>query len=91
MIAARLGAFAASLQPAAVPTAVAEAASLRVLDTLGAALAGVHLGADRGVALLLETTGTASVWGRGGRRSSREAALANSFAAHATYLEDGSR
>jgi 2-methylcitrate dehydratase PrpD len=91
VIAARLGAFAAALQPADLPAEVLAAAKLRVLDTLGAGLAGMHLGHYDHVAPLLDSAGPVQVWGRAEGRSPREAALANSFVAHATYLEDGSR
>jgi 2-methylcitrate dehydratase PrpD len=91
VLARDFGEFVSRLRPQALPPDVAVAAKLRVLDTLGAALAGVALGNLRVVAPLLETSGSARVWGQARTRSPREAALANSFATHSTYLEDGSR
>ncbi|MEJ8838161.1 MmgE/PrpD family protein [Ramlibacter sp. AN1133] len=91
MLAARLGAFAAQVSMERVPASVRHAARLRVLDTLGAGLAGVQLGNHLPLAALLESSGTMQVWGERWTRSAREAALVNSFAVHSTYLEDGSR
>lgn len=92
MIAARLGGFAAALRFEDLPGEVVDAAKLRVLDTLGAALAGVHLGNHRPVLELLESAGgPCRLWGEARTGTPREAALVNSFATHSTYLEDGSR
>jgi len=92
MLAAELGAFAANVRYAALAPDVVAAVKLRVLDTLGAALAGVELGCHRPALTLLESGASrAQVWGEAIRGTPREAALVNSFAAHATYLEDGSR
>lgn len=93
MLAARLGAFTAEVSAERIPAPVRHAAKLRILDTLGAGLAGVELGNHRLLEPLLESSGGACIWGEGGgwARSPREAALVNSFATHSTYLEDGSR
>ena len=91
MLARRLGEFVAAIDAAALPNEVVEAVRLRVLDTLGAGLAGVALGNHRVMDPLLQSEGRVRVWGVGGGRSANEAALANSFATHSTYLEDGSR
>lgn len=91
MLAACLGEFAAAIEIAALPREVVDAVKLRVLDTLGAGLAGIALGHHRVLDSVLESAGSIRVWGEGTTRSAREAALVNSFAAHSTYLEDGSR
>lgn len=91
MLAARLGDFTAGVEIAALPRDVVDAVKLRVLDTLGAGLAGVALGHHRVLDPVLESAGSVRIWGEGATRSAREAALVNSFAAHSTYLEDGSR
>lgn len=91
MLAEDLGKFAATLEPGAVPEDVTDAVKLRVLDVIGAALAGVQRGSHRPVMALLESQGATSIWGERIETSPREAALVNSFAAHSTYLEDGSR
>ncbi|VWX61210.1 conserved hypothetical protein [Burkholderiales bacterium 8X] len=91
MLADRFGRFAAMVTVASLPRDAAAAIRLRVLDTLGAGLAGVHLGHHRVLAPILESRGGVRVWGEQDGRSPREAALVNSFATHSTYLEDGSR
>ena len=91
MLAARLGEFTAGIEVAALPREVVDAVKLRVLDTLGAGLAGIALSHHRVLDPVLESAGSVCVWGEGATRSAREAALVNSFAAHSTYLEDGSR
>jgi len=92
MLAAALGRFTARVQHGSLPAEVAAAVKLRILDTLGAGLAGVHLGNHRAALALLESGRSgARVWGEAFSASAREAALVNSFATHSTYLEDGSR
>src|SRR6185295_3756411 len=91
MLAQQLGSFAAGLDFSALPREVVEAVKLRVLDTLGAGLAGVELGNHARLFPLLQSRGLVQVWGEGLTLSSREAALVNAFATHSTYLEDGSR
>jgi 2-methylcitrate dehydratase PrpD len=91
MLAAQLGAFVAQVSPDRVPAGVQHAAKLRILDTLGAGLAGIELANHRVLAPVLESSGDVRIWGEHAGRSAREAALVNSFAVHSTYLEDGSR
>lgn len=91
MLAQRLGSFAAGLDFSALPREVVEAVKLRVLDTLGAGLAGVELGNHARLFPLLQSRGPVQVWGEGLTLSAREAAFVNAFATHSTYLEDGSR
>ena len=91
MLAEDLGKFVAALTPGVVPEAVTEAVKLRVLDVIGAALAGVHRGSHRPMMALLESAGEICIWGEQTGASPRGAALVNSVAAHSTYLEDGSR
>lgn len=91
MLAARLGEFTAGVELAALPPEVVDAVKLRVLDTLGAGLAGIALDNHRVLDPVLESVGVIRVWGEKTTRSAREAALVNSFATHSTYLEDGSR
>jgi 2-methylcitrate dehydratase PrpD len=91
MLARQLGDFAAAASAAKLPAATRQAARLRILDTLGAGLAGVTLGNHMVIEPVLQAPGSVQVWGTAWQRSAREAALVNSFAAHSTYLEDGSR
>ena len=91
MLTEEFGKFAAALAPGAVPEAVIDAVKLRILDVIGAALAGVQRGSHRPMMALLESQGESCIWGEQARTSPREAALVNSFIAHSTYLEDGSR
>lgn len=91
MLARQLGDFAAAVSAAKLPAATRQAARLRILDTLGAGLAGVELGNHKVLEPVLQAPGAVRVWGDAWQRSAREAALVNSFAAHSTYLEDGSR
>jgi 2-methylcitrate dehydratase PrpD len=92
VLAASLGEFVARTGSATSRPDVAAAVRLRILDTLGAGLAGIHLGNHLPLLPLLESSATeATLWGTARRASRREAALLNSFATHSTYLEDGSR
>lgn len=91
MLASQLGHFAANVETASLPREVIGLVKLRVLDTLGAGIAGVTLRNHRRLEPLLESRGSSRVWGENRTRSAREAALVNSFATHSTYLEDGSR
>jgi len=91
MLAAALGTFASRLDIPSMPPAVIEAVKVRVLDTLGAGLAGVQLHNHHRLLPLLEAKGPCRIWGEDLTGSAREAALVNSFATHSTYLEDGSR
>lgn len=74
-----------------VPQDVAAAVKIRLLDVLASALAGYRLGNHRMVLSLIDGSGAATVWGDGRKLAARDAALVNSFVAHSTYLEDGSR
>jgi len=91
MLARQLGEAVAAVSAAQLPAATREAAKLRILDTIGAGLAGVEIGNHRVLQPLLQAEGSVPVWGESWLRSAREAAFVNSFAAHSTYLEDGSR
>ena len=92
MLAASLGELVAHTGGAPPLPEVAAAVRLRILDTLGAGLAGVHLGNHRPLLPLVESAAREStLWGTARRASRRESALVNSFATHSTYLEDGSR
>jgi 2-methylcitrate dehydratase PrpD len=92
MLAARFGRFTADVRLTSLPPEIVAAVQIRILDTLGAGLAGVQLGNHRAILQMLESGGGgARVWGEGITGTVREAALVNSFATHSTYLEDGSR
>lgn len=91
MLARDLGAFVANVDHDALPAPVVEAAKLRILDLLAAGLAGYRLGNQEPMMPFLSGHGQATVWGIGPGFACRDAALANSFLAHSTYLEDGSR
>jgi len=86
-----LGRFVAELSPGRLPADVVSAIELRILDVIGAGIAGCRLGAHERLLPLLGTGTQASVWGAGLGLPLRDAALVNSFMAHSTYLEDGSR
>jgi 2-methylcitrate dehydratase PrpD len=70
---------------------VIETVKLRVLDVLGAALAGYRSGVHKPLQPIFDSPGGASVWGEQDTRSPRDAIVLNSFLAHALYLDDGSR
>lgn len=91
MIVDELGAFVARMRAETVPAAVASAVKIRMLDVLASAFVGFELGNHRMLLPLIGEGGTATLWGEGRRASPRDAALVNSFLAHSTYLEDGSR
>lgn len=92
MLTERLGSFIAETGFSDLPPRVVEMAKVRVLDLLGAGLAGYRIGLYRPVLDVLNVgTGNSTVWGEGILVSSRDAAIINSFMAHSTYLEDGSR
>lgn len=91
MLVHTFGKFAAELDYDLLPPAVVEAVKLRLLDLLGAGLAGYRLGHQQLLLPLVSGVGQATVWGIGSEYTPRDAALLNSFLAHATYLEDGSR
>ncbi len=86
------GSYLAGTQISDLPTAVIESAKLRLLDLFCAGLAGYRIGRYRPVlAAMQPAAGECLVWGEGKSVSVRDAALINSFMAHSTYFEDGSR
>ena len=91
MLVNELGKFVASTRYENLPAEVIEAVKLRVLDSLGAGLAGYHLGCHEKLLPIYNNAGAASVWGTGQKLALRDATLLNSFLAHALYLADGSR
>jgi 2-methylcitrate dehydratase PrpD len=86
-----LGSFVSRTRFEELPSHVVDAAKLRILDMLGAAVAAY--GAGRHVQLLpqLDGTGRTSTVGLGRKLPLRDAILFNSFLAHSLYQEDGSR
>jgi 2-methylcitrate dehydratase PrpD len=91
MLARAFGSFVSETGYDLLPAPVVDAVKLRVLDLLGAGIAGHRLGNGSVVAPLMSGPGPCSVWGNGRRAGVRDAALANSYLAHSTLLEDGSR
>jgi 2-methylcitrate dehydratase PrpD len=92
MLAAALGSFVANIDSGTLPKEALESIKLRVLDTLGVGVAGAQLGLSRPLIQLFDSVAKVShVWGLSIKASVREAAMANCFATHGTYLEDGSR
>ena len=92
MIAAKLGEFVSQVKLNDLPDNIISAIKLRLLDTLGVGIAGAQLGLSRPVIGLFESASkVAHVWGLPDQASAREAAIANCYATHGTYLEDGSR
>lgn len=86
-----LGRFVAETRYEDIPPAVAELAKTRVLDLLSAGLAGYRIGLYQPLLKILGGKGKATVWGVGMKYPLRDAVLLNSFMAHSTYMEDGSR
>lgn len=86
-----LGKFVAESRYEDLPAAVVELAKTRILDLLSAGLAGFRLGLYRPLFEILGGKKEATVWGAGVKYPLRDAALLNSFMAHSTYMEDGSR
>jgi 2-methylcitrate dehydratase PrpD len=87
-----LAAFGAELRLDRVPAPVVAHAKLLLLDTLGAALAGVDTAEGRAVRLAAHefggTAGPATVWGTSVRTTRAAAALVNGTTAHAQELDD---
>jgi 2-methylcitrate dehydratase PrpD len=87
-----LAAFGADLTLARVPAPVVAHAKLLLLDTLGAALAGVDTAEGRAVIEAARAvggeSGPATLWGTAGRTSRAAAALVNGTTAHAQELDD---
>jgi 2-methylcitrate dehydratase PrpD len=85
------GRFVASTRYKDLPEAVVEAVKIHFLDTIGAGLAGFHLGNHKPLLNVVQGNGGATVWGLGLRYPPRDATLLNSFLAHSCYIDDGSR
>jgi 2-methylcitrate dehydratase PrpD len=87
-----LAEFAAGLRWEEVPEAVRAHARLLLLDTLGAALAGVHTAEGRATIEAARwfggETGPAGIWGTSARTTRAAAALVNGVLAHAQELDD---
>ncbi|OZI18363.1 hypothetical protein CAL26_11580 [Bordetella genomosp. 9] len=90
-LASRLGGFVARTRYDELPTHVADAVKLRMLDLLAASCAGVLAGNHDGPMRLLADPGVCAIWGTPQRRSLRDAVIVNSAVSHSTYFEDGSR
>jgi 2-methylcitrate dehydratase PrpD len=92
MLADELGTFLAQQRTDDLPAELMDMAKLRLLDLLGAGLAGYGTGLSRPLLNVLGLPpGRSLIWGQGVRSSARTAATLNAFMAHCTYLEDGSR
>jgi 2-methylcitrate dehydratase PrpD len=87
-----LAEFAAGLRWDALPDPVVAHAKLLLLDTLGAALAGVHTDEGRAVREAARwfggEDGPAGIWGTMARATPATAALVNGTTAHAQELDD---
>ena len=87
-----LAAFGAGLRWDDLPEAVVAHAKLLLLDTLGAALAGIHTEEGRAVREAARWfgggTGSAVIWGTAARTTPAAAALVNGTTAHAQELDD---
>lgn len=91
MLANALGQFISETRYETLPAPVVQAVKIRVLDLLAAGMAGFRLGHHNPLLRIVTGSGHSSVWGIGPCFALRDAALLNSFLAHSTYLEDGSR
>lgn len=92
MLAEHLGAYVAETRFSDLPSRVLKTAKERLLDLFSAGLAGYRLGLYKPIlAALIVGTGHSRVWGEGKLVPAGTAATINSFMAHSTYLEDGSR
>ena len=92
MLIERLGTYLADTRFSDLPSGVIHTAKVRLLDLLGAGLAGYRIGLYRPVLEAVNVgSGASTIWGEGRLVSARDAAIINSFMAHSTYLEDGSR
>jgi len=74
-----------------LPEDVIETAKLRLLDYFAVLAAGFEIQSYRPIAALAVRNGEASIFYDGRKTSLRDAALVNSFMAHSTWYEDGSR
>lgn len=89
-----LGEFIAALSFETLPELVIKASKERILDFLGVALLGYRIGSFRPLFDILDEEWgkyNCTVIGKGKGISCRKASLINSFMAHSTYYEDGSR
>lgn len=87
----RLAQFALDVRLEALPSNVVENAHMRVLDTIGVALAGLPEKAPRlATELALETapSGPSTIIGSGKKTSVQQAAFVNGVAAHALEIDD---
>ncbi len=87
----RLASFAAESNPDRLPSEVVASVRLRVLDTLGIALAASAAGLADGVVDLVEATGgrpEASIVGAEGRYPAAQAALVDGTLAHSLDFDD---
>ncbi len=91
MLVTQFGRFVAETQYESLPAAVVDAVKIRVLDLITSGLVGHRLGSARQLLACLGGEPEATVWGVGTRYALRDAVLLNSFLAHSTYLDDGSR
>ena len=91
MLVNELGSFVARTRYDNLPADVVDAVKLRILDLFGAALASFHLDCHATLLRILGGAREATIWGEGKKLPLRDAAVVNSFLAHATYLDDGSR
>lgn len=89
-LAETLGRFVATLTFDDLPPALVQAAKLRLLDTLGAAMSGIEARTFRPFVEPV-APGPATIWATGEKATPPAAAYLNSFVSHATYMEDGSR
>jgi len=87
-----LAAFGVGLELPRLPAAVVAHAKLLLLDTLGAALAGVDTAEGRAVTLAAREfggeSGPATLWGTTARTTRAAAALVNGTTTHAQELDD---
>lgn len=91
VIEGELSSYAAEVLASELPPEVCRIASLHILDTIAAGVAGRTLGAGSlgvGVAEAYEVSGPATVWGSGTATSPAIAAFANGMAAHADETDD---
>ncbi len=91
MLVNELGRFVSQTRCQGLPADVVDATKLRILDLLAAGLVGFRLGSHQLLLPILGGVGPATVWGLGVKFPLRDAILVNSFLAHSTYLDDGSR
>ena len=91
MLVNELGKFVSHTDYGTLPKEVTQAVKIRILDLLTAQLVGYQLGNHKVILAILHGSGDTSVWGSGTGLALRDAILVNSFLAHSTYLEDGSR